>query len=116
MNMYALLPQNQQYDFPKMRGGVKGRLELFREFIRFCRFVLPSTMITLISRVEPRNFIYFLFGFFLFKALFLGLNIAPCLYLLSNVRLTKRLWGQRIQGNETFAKTITSNIYVTVWL
>ena len=28
--------KNLQYDFPKMRGGgVKGRLELFRKFIRF---------------------------------------------------------------------------------
>ena len=24
-----------QYDFPKMRGGVKGCLELFQKFIRF---------------------------------------------------------------------------------
>ena len=31
-----------QYDFPKMReGGVKGRLELFRKFIRFGRGRLP---------------------------------------------------------------------------
>ena len=30
-----------QYDFPKMRGGVKGRLELFRKFIRFGRARLP---------------------------------------------------------------------------
>ena len=28
-------PKNRQYDFPKMRGGVKGRLERFRKFIRF---------------------------------------------------------------------------------
>ena len=27
--------------FPKMRGGVKGCLELFREFIRFGRGMLP---------------------------------------------------------------------------
>ena len=27
--------KNPQYDFPKMRGGVKGRLELFRKFIGF---------------------------------------------------------------------------------
>ena len=28
--------KNLQYDFPKIRGwGVKGRLELFRKFIRF---------------------------------------------------------------------------------
>ena len=26
--------RNPQYYFPKMRGGVKGRLELFRKFIR----------------------------------------------------------------------------------
>ena len=32
----AILSQNPQHDFPKMRGGgVKGRLELFRSFIRF---------------------------------------------------------------------------------
>ena len=31
----AILSQNPQYDFPKMRGGVKGRLELFRKFIHF---------------------------------------------------------------------------------
>ena len=31
-----------QYDFPKMMGGgVKGRLELFRKFIRFGRVKLP---------------------------------------------------------------------------
>ena len=32
---------NPQHDFPKMRGGVKGRLELFRKFIRFGRGRLP---------------------------------------------------------------------------
>ena len=26
---------NPQHDFPKIRGGVKGRFELFRKFIRF---------------------------------------------------------------------------------
>ena len=34
----AILSRNLQYNFPKMRGGrggVKGRLELFRKFIRF---------------------------------------------------------------------------------
>ena len=32
---FAYLSQNPQHDFPKMRGGgVKGRLELFRSFIR----------------------------------------------------------------------------------
>ena len=32
----AYLSQNTQHDFPKMRGGgAKGRLELFRSFIRF---------------------------------------------------------------------------------
>ena len=31
----AILSRNPQHDFPKMRGGVKGRLELFRSFIRF---------------------------------------------------------------------------------
>ena len=32
---------NSQHDFPKMRGGVKGRLELFRKFIRFGEGMLP---------------------------------------------------------------------------
>ena len=32
---------NPQHDFPKMRGGIKGRLELFRKFIRFGRGMLP---------------------------------------------------------------------------
>ena len=32
---------NPQHDFPKMRGGIKGRLELFRKFIRFGRAKLP---------------------------------------------------------------------------
>ena len=30
-----------QHNFPKMRGGVKGRLELFRKFIRFGRGKFP---------------------------------------------------------------------------
>ena len=30
-----------QHNFPKMRGGVKGRLELFRKFIRFGCVRLP---------------------------------------------------------------------------
>ena len=30
-----------QHNFPKMRGGVQGRLELFRKFIRFGRGKLP---------------------------------------------------------------------------
>ena len=33
----AILSRNPRYNFPKMRGGVKGRLELFRKFIRFGR-------------------------------------------------------------------------------
>ena len=34
--------KNPQHDFPKMRGGgVKGRLELFRKFIRFGMGMLP---------------------------------------------------------------------------
>ena len=33
--------KNLQHNFPKMRGGVKGRLELFRKFIRFGRGKLP---------------------------------------------------------------------------
>ena len=31
-----------QYDFLKMRGGVKGRLEFFRKFIRFGSRTLPE--------------------------------------------------------------------------
>ena len=33
--------KNLQYDFRKMRGGIKGRLELFRKFIRFGGAGLP---------------------------------------------------------------------------
>ena len=33
--------KNLQRDFPKMRGGVKGRLELFRKFMRFGSGMLP---------------------------------------------------------------------------
>ena len=33
--------ENPQHDFPKMRGGVNGRLELFRNFIRFGRDRIP---------------------------------------------------------------------------
>ena len=36
----AILSRNPQYDFPKMRG-VKGRLELFRKFIRFGDTICP---------------------------------------------------------------------------
>ena len=32
---------NERYNFPKMRVGVKGRLEFFRKFIRFCSGTLP---------------------------------------------------------------------------
>ena len=44
---------NPQHDFPKMRGGVNGRLELFRKFIRFGRakLPLPSLHIFLALRV-----------------------------------------------------------------
>ena len=31
----TILSRNPQYNFSKMRGGIKGRLELFRKFIRF---------------------------------------------------------------------------------
>ena len=37
----AFLSQNLQYNFPKTRGGVKGRLELFRKNIRFGVFSRP---------------------------------------------------------------------------
>ena len=33
--------KNLQHDFPKTRGEVNGRLELFRKFIRFGRERLP---------------------------------------------------------------------------
>ena len=42
----AILSRNPQYDFPKMRGGVKGRLELFRKFIRFGDAVCPLSVNT----------------------------------------------------------------------
>ena len=31
-----------QYNFPKMRGGVEGRLELFLEFIQFGTVIPPK--------------------------------------------------------------------------
>ena len=37
----AILSRKAQHDFPKMRGGVKGRLELFRKFIRFGGAICP---------------------------------------------------------------------------
>ena len=38
----AILSRNPQYNFPKMRGGgAKGRLGLFRKFIRFGGGRLP---------------------------------------------------------------------------
>ena len=37
----TILSRNPQYNFPKMRGGVKGRLELFRKFIRFGNVLRP---------------------------------------------------------------------------
>ena len=41
----AFLSQNLQYNFPKMRGGVKGRLEFFRKFIRFRSLTRPLNLI-----------------------------------------------------------------------
>ena len=38
----TILSRNPQYDFPKMRGGVKGCLKFFRKFIRFCMVILPK--------------------------------------------------------------------------
>ena len=32
---------NPQHDFPKMRGGVKGRLKFFQKFIRFVSRTVP---------------------------------------------------------------------------
>ena len=40
LRLYSCL-KNLQHDFPKMRGGVKGRLELFQKFIRFGTDMLP---------------------------------------------------------------------------
>ena len=37
----AFLSQNLQYNFPKMRGGVKGYLEFFRKFIRSGNLTRP---------------------------------------------------------------------------
>ena len=34
--------KNLQYNFPKMRGGVKGRLEFFQKFTRFGSGILPE--------------------------------------------------------------------------
>ena len=36
--------KNLQHNFPKMRGGVQGRLELFRKFIRFGGGRHPSAL------------------------------------------------------------------------
>ena len=41
LRLYSLI-KNPQIDFPKMRGDVNGRLELFRKFIRFGRVTLPK--------------------------------------------------------------------------
>ena len=38
---FVATSKNLQHNFPKMRGGVKGRLELFRKFIRFGGGRLP---------------------------------------------------------------------------
>ena len=34
-SLYRAIKKNLEYDFPKMTGGVKGRLEFFRKFISF---------------------------------------------------------------------------------
>ena len=39
--------KNLQYNFPKMRGGVKGCLELFRKFIRFGDGICPIVLMFL---------------------------------------------------------------------
>ena len=44
--------KNLQHDFPKMRRGVKGRLELFQKFIRFGS-ITPSLMEGSDGRVLP---------------------------------------------------------------
>ena len=44
--------KNLQHDFPKMRRGVKGRLELFQKFIRFGG-ITPSLMEGSDGRVLP---------------------------------------------------------------
>ena len=45
-----------QHDFPKMRGGVKGRLELFQKFIRFGRVILPLS--SLRHHHHDQNFLF----------------------------------------------------------
>ena len=44
---------NPQHDFPKMRGGGgKGRLELFRKFIRFGEGMLPLSISIFFKSVD----------------------------------------------------------------
>ena len=39
-----------QYDFPKMRGGVTGRLEFFRKYIRFGTVTRPLSIYIISGR------------------------------------------------------------------
>ena len=55
----AFSSRNLQYDFPKMRGGVKGRLEFFLKFIRFGSQTLPSVSRPYMKMQTKRN-TYFL--------------------------------------------------------
>ena len=49
--------KNLQHNFPKMRGGIKDRLELFRKFIRFGRGRLPLYLCKLNKTLqEERNY------------------------------------------------------------
>ena len=45
-----------QCDFPKMRGGGKGRLELFRKFIRFDGAPSPRTKKVILPRRKEMIF------------------------------------------------------------
>ena len=44
--------KNPLHDFPKMRGGVNGGLELFRKFIRFWRDRLPLWLTAALSLTQ----------------------------------------------------------------
>ena len=52
----AILSRNPQHDFPKVRGGgVKGRLELFRSFIRFGGPIRPYSTHRLVRLFDSQH-------------------------------------------------------------
>ena len=53
--------KNLQHNFPKMRGGVKGRLEFFQKFIRFGSGTPP------LSEILCKWIVYFIFWKFIFS-------------------------------------------------